>query len=216
MHVFDTHEMGGWYGQILPRRGDCAMVVVRVKYWNMKVEYFANKRVTKRYLIGILIFPGLTMWLLTCSPDVRVNGLPAHVVGWIFVLVSAWFFGIFPWSYLLQPGLQVIIDEQGIEDRGGGLGMMQWEEIASVFMKKVGRSNRPPCILCLELRHSKDRMRSLKLFKRLVLIPQLLFGLPCTTINFAFLTPDPAQAWENIVQIIQDRASEGKIAPKLK
>ena len=148
---------------------------------------------TSRAKLGGLLAAALLL-LGACYVCVFLHrGLVATIASWFGFL----FFGLvlikIVWD-LLRPGPRVIINENGIEDRRLGIGLVTWNEITAIELRWMGRAK----FLCVEVRNPDRYVSAMPLHIRLFVWANGLLGYPPITITFAGLSPGIQEVWEYI------------------
>jgi hypothetical protein len=153
---------------------------------------------SKLKLLGLL---GLTCvlvgvsWFCTTLPD-----LVARVAGWIGV-------GFFGLGFIAIPvmwfrtGPQIVINDEGIEDRRLKIGMIPWEDIRSLSLGSVNSTT----FLCIEVIDPEKYLSRLPRWKRSLAKANTALGFPALTIGFSGLSPGVKEVW----QYLEDRARVG-------
>lgn len=152
----------------------------------MKFYYSRSKS-----LIWLLFFLFLTLISLVCVFSYNVFIVLIGVVGIVFFGRGVVHF--FP--ALFRRSAQVVIDEQGIEDRRSGIGPIPWTDIQRIQYFRQGRTAPPSLIMRVrdrsryypKVRGYSSWIKGME--KRLALEDTL-------TINFIALKPGFPQAWQ--------------------
>ena len=120
-------------------------------------------------------------------------GLIATVAGWFgFVFFGLAFLKIL-WD-LLHPATKVIINDDGIEDRRWRVGVVPWEEITEIDLRRIGSAK----FLCIEVRDPDKYVGRMSGIHRFFVWANGLLGCPPITIAFTGLSPSIEEAWKYI------------------
>jgi hypothetical protein len=133
-------------------------------------------------LLGLL---GLTTTLVgACYFFTTMPERPTRFFGWFGV----GFFGlgllVFPFAFF-RTGPQVIIDENGIEDRRWKLGVIPWEDIRSLSILEIQSTK----MLAIDLVDPDKYLARLPKRSKWLASVNRALGLPTFAISFAGLTP---------------------------
>ena len=122
------------------------------------------------------------------------GGLIATVAGWFgFVFFGLAFLKIL-WD-LLHPATKVIINDDGIEDRRWRVGVVPWEEITEIDLRRIGSAK----FLCIEVLDPGQVRRAYVGHPSLLCLGEHgLLGFPPITITFTGLSPSIEEAWKYI------------------
>jgi len=127
-------------------------------------------------------------YLCTTLPDML-----ARVVGWIGI----GFFGLgviaFPVRFFRSEP-QIVINEEGIDDRRLKIGVIRWADIRSLSIRSLNSVK----FLCIELVEPEKYLARLPRWKRSLGWTNEILGFPAMTIGFTGLSPGIAQVWEYI------------------
>jgi hypothetical protein len=143
---------------------------------------------SKLKLLGLL---GLTsvlvsvFYFLTTMPD-----LISRVVGWIGVSFFGLGFIALPIQFF-RAGPQVVINDEGIEDRRDRLGIIRWGDIRSLSIGLVSSAK----FLCVEVADPERYLSRLPRWGRSLTAATKALGLPALTIGFSGLSPGLKEAW---------------------
>ena len=122
----------------------------------------------------------------------------ARVVGWIGV----GFFGLgligLPLMFF-RTGPQIVIGDDGIEDRRLKIGIIRWQDVRSLSIGSVNSVK----FLCVEVLYTEKYISRLPRWKRLLAGANSALGFPALTIGFTGLSPGIKAVWA----YLQDRAS---------
>ncbi len=140
-------------------------------------------------IIGLL---GLTcLMAATCYFCTTLADPFARVIGWAGV-------GFFGLGFIALPvmffrtGPQVIINEDGIEDRRLKAGVIRWDDIAELFIASIGGS----AFLCIVVADPEHYLSRLPAWKRAFAVANEPLGFPPLTITFAGLSPGLTEVCE--------------------
>lgn len=143
---------------------------------------------SKVKLLGLL---GLTCALVGMSYFcTTLPGLFPKMVGWIGV-------GFFGLGFIALPvmffrtGPQVVINDKGIEDRRGKIGVIRWEDIRSLSIGSVNSAK----FLCVELSDPERYLSRLSRWGRLLAVANEALGFPALNIGFSGLSPGLKEVW---------------------
>ena len=121
------------------------------------------------------------------------GGLIATVAGWFgFVFFGLAFLKIL-WD-LLHPATKVIINDDGIEDRRWRVGVVPWEEITEIDLRRIGSAK----FLCIEVLDPGKYVGRMSGIHRFCVWANGLLGFPPITITFTGLSPSIDEAWKYI------------------
>jgi len=139
-------------------------------------------------LLGLL---GLTIVMVGSSyACTTVPGLFPRVVGWIGV-------GFFGLGFIAIPvmffrrGPQLVINEEGIEDRRLKVGVIRWSDILSLSIGAVYSAK----FLCVEVTDPDEYLSRLPRWKRSLTAATEALGFPALTIGFSGLSPGLKEVW---------------------
>ena len=143
---------------------------------------------SKVKLLGLLaltcVMVGVSYFCTTLS------GLLPQVVGWIGV-------GFFGLGFIALPimffrtGPQVLITDEGIEDRRLKIGVIRWEAIRSLSLRSVESTK----FLCVELFDPERYLSRLPRWTRPLRVVTEALGIPSLTIGFSGLSPGVKEVW---------------------
>lgn len=142
-------------------------------------------------LLGLL---GLTsalvgmFYFLATQPD-----LFSQVVGWIGI----GFFGLglvaLPVMFF-RSGPQVVINDEGIEDRRMKIGVIRWEDIRLLSLGSVKSAK----FLCVDLSDPETYLSRLPRLGRWLAAANEALGFPALAIGFSGLTPGLKEVWAHL------------------
>jgi hypothetical protein len=168
-----TYRFTGW----LRHAANLALGRARMECYTSKVK-----------LLGLL---GLT-WVMVsvsyfCStlPD-----LTARVVGWIGVSFFGLGFIALPVMFL-RAGPQVVINDEGIEDRRLKIDIIRWEDIRSLSIGSVNSAK----FLCVEVADPGRYLSRLPRWRRSLTAANEALGFPALTISLSGLSPGLKEVW---------------------
>jgi len=95
---------------------------------------------------------------------------------------------------MFRKGAQLIINDEGIDDRRLKLGMIPWADISDVSIGAV-RSTK---FLCVQLVDKNKYFSRLPKWKVALMSANEALGFPGLTLNFSGLTPGVREAWAYI------------------
>src|SRR5206468_4326400 len=124
-------------------------------------------------------------YFCTAMPD-----LIARVVGWIGVGFFGLGFIAFPVMFF-RTGQQVVINDEGIDDRRLKIGIIRWEDIRSL---SIGRINSAK-FLCVEVADPEAYSSRLPRWRRSVWAATEALRIPTLTISFSGLSPGLKEVW---------------------
>ena len=145
-------------------------------------------RTSKAKLLGLF---GLTCimvgasYFCTTLPD----PLP-RVFGWIGVAFFGLGFVAFPVMFF-RTGPQVVVDDQGIEDRRMKIGVIPWQDIRSLSIGSVNSAK----FLCVDLVDPEKYLSRLPPWKRRLAAANEALGFSALSISFAGLSPGLNEVW---------------------
>jgi len=131
-------------------------------------------------------------YFCTTLPDII-----ARVVGWIGMEFFGLGFVVFPVLFF-RTDAQVIINDEGIEDRRLRIGVIRWEDIHSLSIGSVNSVR----FLCVELNDPEEYLSRLPRWKRWLAAADGAMGFPPLNIGFSGLSPGIEEVWAHL----QDRA----------
>ena len=141
--------------------------------------------------LGLL---GLTCVMVgMCYFCTTMPGLLPRVVGWSGVVFFGLGFVVAP-IMMLRNGPQVIISDEGIEDRRQKLGVIRWEEIRSLSVGSVQSA----MFLRVELSDPERTLSRLPPWKRRLAELNRVLGFPGLSISFSGLSPGLREAWAHL------------------
>jgi hypothetical protein len=117
-------------------------------------------------------------------------GLFPRVVGWIGVGFFGLGFVVIPIMWF-RTDAQVIIDEEGIEDRRQGIGVIRWEEIRSLSVGSIEGTR----FLCVNLIDPEKYHSRLPRWKRPMVAANRFLGVHGVPIGFSGLSPGIEEVW---------------------
>ncbi|HEX3314436.1 MAG TPA: STM3941 family protein [Gemmataceae bacterium] len=141
----------------------------------------------------------LGLFLLTCALGAgsyfctTLPSLKAQIAGWLGVA----FFGLGAVAVpvrALRGGPQVVIDDDGIDDRRLNVGVIRWEDIRSLSIGTVKSSK----FLCIEVAEPEKYLRVLPAWKRKLAELNGALGFPPLTISFTGLSPGIDEVWDHL------------------
>jgi len=120
-------------------------------------------------------------------------GIIARVAGWAGLLLFGASMAVGT-SRILRPGIRVVINENGIEDRRLRIGVVPWEEVTAIELRTL-KSVRT---LCVEVNDERKYVERMPTWVRVNAWAGGLFGYPPISINFVGLDPSIEDVWEYI------------------
>jgi hypothetical protein len=146
---------------------------------------------SKLKLLGLL---GLTCVMVgvSCFCTTLPGGIP-QVVGWIGVGFFGLGFIALPVQFL-RAGPQVVINDEGIEDRRWKTGVIRWEDIRLLSIGSVESAK----FLCIEVGDPDKYLRRLPRWKRSIAAANEPLGFPPLTIGFSGLSPGLKEVWAHL------------------
>ena len=148
-------------------------------------------RPSKVKLFGLL---GLTCAMVGASYFcTTIPDLTAQVFGWIGVAFFGLGFIAIP-RQLLRAGPQVVINDEGIDDRRLKLGPIRWDDIRELSIGSVHGAK----FLCIELVDRERYLSRLPAWKRRLGAASEALGFPPLTIGFSGLTPGLDEVWDYV------------------
>jgi len=143
---------------------------------------------SKVKLFGLL---GLTCVMVSLSYFcATLPGLIPRIVGWIGVGFFGLGFVAFP-VMLFRTTPQVIVDEEGIEDRRQKIGVIQWEDIRSLSIGSMNSAK----FLRVEVSDPTKYLSRLPKWTRPLTAANKALKLPALTIGFSGLSPGLKEVW---------------------
>jgi hypothetical protein len=143
---------------------------------------------SKVKLLGLL---GLTSAMVSVSYFcTTLPGLTPRVVGWIGVGFFGLGFIALP-AMFFQTGPQVVINDEGIEDRRLKVGVIRWEDIRSLSIGSVNSAK----FLSVELSDPEWYSSRLPRWRRSLAAANEALGFPALTISFSGLSPSLKEVW---------------------
>jgi hypothetical protein len=138
--------------------------------------------------LGLL---GLTCAMVSVSYFcTTLPGLTPRVVGWIGVGFFGLGFIAFPVMFF-RTGPQVVINDEGIEDRRLKIGVIRWEDIQSLSIGSVNSAK----FLCIEVADPERYLSRLPRWSRPLRAATEALGFPSLTIGFSGLSPGLKEVW---------------------
>ncbi len=133
-------------------------------------------------LVGLLL---LTVVMVGASYFcTTLDGFVPQVVGWIGVAFFGLGFVVFPVMFLRR-GPQVVLSDEGFEDKRLKVGLIPWRDIRSVSVGSVNSAK----FLCLELQDPDKYLSRLPRWKRSLARTNTALGFSAVTISFSGLSP---------------------------
>lgn len=146
---------------------------------------------SKAKLVGLL---GLTCVMVGVSYFcTTLPGLARPVVGWIGVGFFGLGFVAFPIMFF-RTGPQVVINDEGIEDRRMKIGVIRWADIRSLTIGSVNSAK----FLCVEVADPETYLSRLPRWARRVAAANKVLGFPEITIGFSGLSPGLKEVWADL------------------
>lgn len=163
---------------------------------------------SKVKLLGLL---GLTCALVgMCYFLTTLPGLLPQVVGWIGVGFFGLGFIAFPVMFF-RSGPQVVINDEGIEDRRQKIGMIRWEDVWLLSIGSVSSAK----FLCVDLSDPEKYLSRLPRWGRWVAATNEKLGYSALTIGFSGLSPGLKEVWAYLQARDSKRcASEPALQPE--
>jgi hypothetical protein len=142
-------------------------------------------------LLGLL---GLTTIMVGASGIcTQMPAGAAQIAGWFGVAFFGLGFVIFPIA-LFRTSAQVVINEEGIEDRRSKMGVIRWVDIRFVTIGSVQSQK----FLCIETADPEAYLCRLSKWKRRIMASNQFFGLPPFVIGFQGLSPGLDEVWKHL------------------
>ncbi len=94
----------------------------------------------------------------------------------------------------LQPGPRVVINNQGIEDRRLGTGLIRWREILDVSIRTVQQHP----FLCIDLVDPEKQLAKMPLWRRPICRVNRLMGFPEIAIDLHLLEANVDEVWQYV------------------
>lgn len=146
---------------------------------------------SKVKLLGLL---GLTCVMVGVSYFcTTLPGPIARVVGWIGVSFFGLGFIALPVMFL-RAGPQVVVNDQGIEDRRLKVGIIRWEDIRSLSIRSVSSAK----FLCVDVADPGRYLSRLPRRSRWLVPVSEALGFPALTISFSGLSPGLKEVWAHL------------------
>ncbi len=143
---------------------------------------------SKVKLLGLL---GLTCVMVAVSYlCTTLPSLLPQTVGWIGVAFFGLGFIAFPVMFF-RTRPQVVINDEGIEDRRMKIGVIRWEEIRSLSIGSVNSAK----FLCVELSDPEKYLSRLSRWGRRLAAANEALGFPALNISFSGLSPGLKEVW---------------------
>jgi hypothetical protein len=127
-------------------------------------------------------------YFCTTLPD-----MVARVAGWVGVGFFGLGFIAIPLRFF-RSGPQVVINEEGIDDRRLIIGVIRWSDIRSLSIRSLNSVK----FLCIELVEPEKYLARLPRWRRSLEWTNEILGFPAMTIGFTGLSPGIDQVWEFI------------------
>ena len=144
---------------------------------------------SKRKLLGLLVLTA-AMVAMFCFLATQ-PGVFSKVMGWIGIAFFGLGFVTIPVMFFRR-GPQVIINDEGIDDRRSKLGVIRWDDIRSVSIGSVNSAK----FLCIDLLDPDRYVTRLPRFAQSLTRANKMLGFPAFTISFSGLTPGLTEAFE--------------------
>jgi hypothetical protein len=145
-------------------------------------------RTSKAKLLGLLALTCAMVgasYFCTTLPDTLARG-----VGWIGVAFFGLGFIAFPIVFF-RAGPQVLVNEDGIDDRRLKLGLIPWSDIRALSIGSVNSVK----FLCIELVDPEKYLSRLPRWKRALAAANEGMGFPALSIGFSGLSPGLEKVW---------------------
>ena len=138
-----------------------------------------------------------------CYFVARMPGVFERVVGWVGVAFFGLGFIAFPIMFF-RTGAQVIINDEGIEDRRMKVGVIRWEDIVSLHIASIESTK----FLCIEVDDPQKYLDRLPRWTRPLTAATKAMNLPPLAIGFAGLSPGLKEVWAHVQERVAQRATE--------
>ncbi len=116
-----------------------------------------------------------------------------RVFGWIGIGFFGLGFIAFPVMFF-RTGPQVIINDEGIEDRRLKAGVIRWADVRAVSIGSVNSAK----FLCIEVADPEAYLARLPRWKRSLAAANSALGFPALTISFSGLRPGLKEVWADL------------------
>lgn len=146
---------------------------------------------SKVKLLGLFALTGALVAMfcfLATQPD-RLS----QVVGWIGIVFFGLGFIAFPVMFFRRSP-QVVINDEGIEDRRMKIGVIRWEDIRLLFIGSVKSAK----FLCVDLVDPRKYVSRLPRLGRWLTVANEAMGFPALVIGFSGLTPGLKEVWAHL------------------
>jgi hypothetical protein len=150
-------------------------------------------------LLGLLVLTAIMVAL--CYWCTTLAGLLPRAVGWFGVVFFGLGFIMIPVK-LVTSGPQVMINDEGIEARRLGVGLIPWQDIDSLSLASVNRTR----FLNIWVTDPEKYISILPKWKRAVALIQQKMGFSVLTLTFSGLSPGIDEVWT----YLKDRDFYGK------
>lgn len=146
---------------------------------------------SKPRLLGLF---GLTCMMVGMSYLVTLTSdFMARVVGWIGVAFFGLGFIVFPLQFFRKDP-QVVINDEGIEDRRQKIGVIRWEDIRSLSVGSIQSTS----FLCVDLIEPEKYLSRMPKWARPLRTLNEKLGFPAISIGFQGLRPGLAEVWDHL------------------
>jgi hypothetical protein len=143
---------------------------------------------SKVKLVGLLVLTCVMVGV--CYYCTTLPKLMPQVVGWLGIAFFGLGFIAVP-RMLFRTGPQVVINDEGIDDRRMKCGVIRWEDIRSLSLGSVNGSK----FLCIEVADPEKYLSRLPRWQRSLAPVQEAMGFAGLTIGFVGLTPGIKEVW---------------------
>jgi len=128
-----------------------------------------------------------------CSFLATQPGALSKIVGWIGIAFFGLGFIAIPVMFF-RTGPQVVINDEGIDDRRTKVGVIRWDDIRSVSIRSVSSTK----FLCVDLSDPDKYLSRLPRGAQMIAAANRKLGFATLSIGFSGLTPGLDPVWEYV------------------
>lgn len=139
-------------------------------------------------IVVLLTSLACALYLLT-----RIREPIPIIIGWVGAFILG-FVAIRVLFQLLRGDLRIIISDLGIDDRRGGIGLMRWEEIRTIWIQSQALN----AFMCIDVGDPEPYLAHLPWYRRWTAKANVALGFSPITLNFGLLYPGLEEAMAHI------------------